>query len=218
MLRMYNQSCIISPLTQYFVSSNNSNRPDHICCCCCWCPHIHTQPSECSCSEHFPAQLTEAVYLPFIGQNTVRIITSHSLLYTYSRHEIREFIWAYSISKLYTNSLLSMYVGVYDDSLKLTPKCPYSRLNARTEWNKLLHPPSDQTDVHFIERCRSSIKDLEMVTMRNLWTEWILINFIQGDRSVRTNKLLPCRSWLKNPGHCGSSTVLGFGPIRPFQY
>jgi len=76
------------------------------------------------------------------------------LTFTLSQDKTLEFIWAYSISKLYTNSLLSM-------------------LNARTEWNRLLHPPSDQTDVHFIdcERSRSSIKDLEM-----------------GVRSARTNK------------------------------
>ncbi|KAE9396357.1 hypothetical protein BT96DRAFT_115262 [Gymnopus androsaceus JB14] len=67
------------------------------------------------------------------------------LTFTISKDKTLEFIWAYSLSKLYTNSLLAM-------------------LNARVEWNKLLHPPSDETDVHFvdIEFRHSQTKDLEM--------------------------------------------------------
>ncbi|KAJ3906115.1 hypothetical protein F5879DRAFT_678488 [Lentinula edodes] len=52
--------------------------------------------------------------------------------FTISEDKTLEFVWAYSLSKLYSNSLLSM-------------------LNARVEWNKLLDPPSvqTQTDVSF---------------------------------------------------------------------
>ncbi|KAJ3927575.1 MAG: hypothetical protein NXY57DRAFT_605799 [Lentinula lateritia] len=52
--------------------------------------------------------------------------------FTISEDKTLEFVWAYSLSKLYSNSLLSM-------------------LNARVEWNKLLDPPSVQTqnDVSF---------------------------------------------------------------------
>ncbi|KAJ4481289.1 hypothetical protein J3R30DRAFT_3466576 [Lentinula aciculospora] len=54
--------------------------------------------------------------------------------FTLSEDKTLEFVWAYSLSKLYSNSLLSM-------------------LNARVEWNKVLDTPSIQTqsDVTFFQ-------------------------------------------------------------------